>query len=546
MSLVTLPSQNRALASAIPGSYWDAGVNAFVFDPDLNHRGAQLACQFFPELRDVIKIEPGPEQSQHFRPIDLATSWAKDRPARHLLPNLDHDLGTKLYRFQQIDLGFIAARMRQDKGGYLGWDRGLGKTLGAIALASELGCKRIVVVAPNQSKELVWLPEIRRWTSEIMNIPDVYVVKGDKNSRDRAIKTWMRYGGYLLIHYEALRLVDLPKVDLVICDEAHRLANGGPGSRAPLFYKALKKIKSEYRLALSGSIITNSAEDFFGALHWLFPTRYRARWRDWNDRFLMYQMGGFGKVLIGPNPKTLFAMRDELAAFMTVRLKEDELPDLPAITTQTLRVELSPGQRKVYNDLADHFLAQLPDGKTIITPNVAVNLIRLRQVATGMDLLGEKFTDSSKLEAAEEVIEATLPNKVVVFVWHRATANALVKRLHSRGIKNVACVTGDVVQTKRTQIVRDFTDGDTQVLIATIKTMGESVNLQAASDLVFIESSWTAADMDQARDRVYRNGQKRHVTVTHIVAADTVDETHVMPKVADKAALRRMILGGHA
>ena len=52
--------------------------------------------------------------------------------------------------------------------------------------------------------------------------------------------------------------------------------------------------------------------------------------------------------------------------------------------------------------------------------------------------------------------------------------------------------------------------------------------------------------MDQARDRVYRNGQKSHVTVTHIVATDTVDETHVMPKVADKAALRRMILGGRA
>jgi len=52
--------------------------------------------------------------------------------------------------------------------------------------------------------------------------------------------------------------------------------------------------------------------------------------------------------------------------------------------------------------------------------------------------------------------------------------------------------------------------------------------------------------MDQARDRVYRNGQTRHVTVTHIVAADTVDESHILPKVADKAALRRILLGGRA
>jgi SNF2 family DNA or RNA helicase len=242
----------------------------------------------------------------------------------------------------------------------------------------------------------------------------------------------------------------------------------------------------------------------------------------------------------------MLEMRQELASFMVVRLKNDELPDLPAITVQQMRVTLSKGQRRVYDDLAKQFLANLPDGSSLLAPNVAVQLIRLRQVATGMDLLGDQFTDSSKLEAAEEVIEATLPNKVVVFVWHRRTAYALVKRLHDRGILGVSCVTGDSPMAKRPEMVRNFCEGENNVLIATIKTLGESVNLQAASDMIFVESSWTAADMDQARDRIYRNGQKKHVTITHIIAADTVDETHIMPKVADKAALRRMLLGGHA
>ena len=537
--IVKIPSHNRALAGSVPGAHWDAGEDSFVFDPDLNARGREVALQFFPALREQLTGEVT-GHPKHFRPIDMATPWAKDTPANALLPHCS--ITTPMYRYQAVDLGFAAARLRVDGGAYLGWDRGLGKTLGAIALAEELQCDRIIVVAPNQSKELVWRPEIEKWDTHDRPI---YNVQGNAEHRERALADWTKTGGYLLVHYEALRLVTFPKADMVIVDESHRLANGSASTSAPLFYKALKRIKSTYRLALSGSIITNSAEDFFGALHWLFPKRYRSRWRDWNNRFLLYQFGGFGKVLIGPNPKTMLEMRQELASFMVVRLKNDELPDLPAITVQQMRVTLSKGQRRVYDDLAKQFLANLPDGSSLLAPNVAVQLIRLRQVATGMDLLGDQFTDSSKLEAAEEVIEATLPNKVVVFVWHRRTAYALVKRLHDRGILGVSCVTGDSPMAKRPEMVRNFCEGENNVLIATIKTLGESVNLQAASDMIFVESSWTAADMDQARDRIYRNGQKKHVTITHIIAADTVDETHIMPKVADKAALRRMLLGGY-
>lgn len=531
------------MLSSIPGAYWDAGANSFLLDTEMHPGSVAIARRLVP---DVTLPDPQLAPARSYRPTDLASPWAGTRTVADLLPNVDHTLAAKLYRYQQVDLGYLAARMRNDKGAYNGWDRGLGKTLGAVVLKQELQCDSVVVVAPNSSKEMVWLPEIRKWDTTVGAEDRVYVVKGSKESRDRAIKTFKKYGGYLLIHYEAIRLVSLPKVDLLVVDEAHRLANGKTGRSAPLFYQALMRVKSTYRLAMSGSIITNSAEDFYGALHWLFPSRYRSKYRDWCDRYLQYRMGGWGRELIGPKPGMIGAMQNELAAFMTVRLKEDELKDLPAITTQYMRVELSASQRKVYDDLARNFIAEMPDGTNLLAPNAAVALVRLRQVATGLDLLGETFTDSSKLDAAVEVIESTLPNKVVVFCWHRATVEALAYRLRDRSIKKLSCVSGGTPMPQRTRIVEEFTHGDTPVLIATIKTLGESVNLQAAADLVFIESSWTAADMDQARDRVYRNGQRSHVTVTHIVAADTVDETHIMPKVADKAAMRRILLGGRA
>jgi SNF2 family DNA or RNA helicase len=106
-------------------------------------------------------------------------------------------------------------------------------------------------------------------------------------------------------------------------------------------------------------------------------------------------------------------------------------------------------------------------------------------------------------------------------------------------------ITGDTKMSTRAISVQEFqTDPEVKVIVATIKTLGESVTLHAASDLIFVESSWTPADMAQAADRVYRIGQNDRVSITNVIAADTVDETRVLPTLLDKAAMRRMVLGG--
>lgn len=530
----------RIKAAQTPGAYWDAERKAWLLDLDESPHGAAVAAKLFPEVQAQLA---GYLPETDDRPTDLSSAWAGTRTVGDLLRNVPLSLRDKLYRYQAVDIAFLVARIKQDGGAYCGWDRGLGKTLGTIVAMWELQADRVVIVCPNSAKDSVWRAEIEKWGGNW----NVVTVGGTKAQRDRATAKWAMDGGVLLIHYEALRLIDwtkLPPADLVVCDEAHRLATR-VGDPVPKFYKALKSIKTKYRLALSGSILINSAEDFYGALHWLFPKRYRSRWRDWNDRFVQYVQGDFGKVCVGVKPSQLHAMRQELGAFMTVRRKQDELPGLPERIEQTLHVELSPGQRKVYDEMARKFLAELPDGDVIMAPNVLAQMIKLRQIASGLDLLGETFDDSSKLDLAIELIEDVLPNKTVVFTWHRATAAALAKRLRNRGIGGVSVVTGEVPQKQRAALIEDFqTNPDTKVFVGTIKTIGESVTLHAAADVIFIEHSWTAADMDQAKDRVYRIGQTRRVSVTYIVAKDTVDETRVVPAVANKAALRRLILGG--
>src|SRR5690242_6061867 len=129
----------------------------------------------------------------------------------------------------------------------------------------------------------------------------------------------------------------------------------------------------------------NHAEELFSPLQWLFPDRYRAKWRDWNDRYLVYARGyeGKGKICVGLKPGREQAMREELGVFMVYRRKGDEL-DLPPKTEQTLLLDLSPSQRKAYDDILGQFWTVLDDGTALKANNVLAQLTLLRQIATGL------------------------------------------------------------------------------------------------------------------------------------------------------------------
>jgi SNF2 family DNA or RNA helicase len=346
----------------------------------------------------------------------------------------------------------------------------------------------------------------------------------------------------LVVHYEALAIIagksgrgwdKYGKWDMIVSDETHRIKN----VRARMT-RALKKVPTVMKLALSGSIIQNHAEELFSPLQWLYPRRYRSKWRDWNDRYLDYVEGGYSKVFVGIKLEELENLRRELGVIMVYRRKEDEL-DLPERIDDNIHVELTPGQRKIYDELVGTCVAKLDDDSFVAAEDGLPMLTKLRQIATGLDLVGEDVHDSSKLDLAAEMIEDNVDEQFVVFSWFKAACNALAHRL-GEGV----VITSDVTQDKRDPLIRAFMAGEERILIATIGTMGESQNLQNANNAIFLDRSWNPADNTQAEDRIYRYGQDKKVTITHLIAKDTVDEHRVTPTIVNKEALRRMILGG--
>lgn len=540
------------MARAIPNAEYNRESRQWELDMDeATPRDAVVALKLFPELAVdyPVLIDLQQQMVQEMRPFDNATPFntrIEDNAVSRVMATEDKTY----YDFQALDLGYLKAVLETHRGAYLGWERGMGKTIGALSLADVLpdveDDRDILIVAPNSAKGTVWYPEVEKYFGDTHHIK---LLPNPKAKRERAIqqvKEWKEDGEYpvvLIVHYEALAIIagknkkgweKLGKWKLIICDEVHRIKN----LRAQMT-KALKKVPAHFKLGLSGSIIQNSVEEMFSPLQWLFPTQYKSKWRDWNDRFLDYVEGGYAKIFVGILPDMLDSLRAELGVFMVYRRKEDEL-DMPERVDEDVLLELSTGQRKAYDELVSGCLAQLEDETFVVADEGLPMLTKLRQVATGLDILGG-VADSAKLDYAAELIEDNQDEQFVVFSWFKPACEALAERLPDG---TVAVVHGDIRQDHRDPIIERFVAGEFRVLVCTIATMGESQNFQNANNVIFLDRSWNPGDNTQAEDRVYRLGQERKVTITHLISKDTVDQRRVTPVTLTKNVLRQILLGG--
>src|SRR5690625_6493716 len=113
----------------------------------------------------------------------------------------------------------------------------------------------------------------------------------------------------------------------------------------------------------------------------------------------------------------------------------------------------------------------------------------------------------------------------------------------ARGIR-YASIRGNQTPAVRQRNIDQFTeDPDVAVVVCSLSAAGVGVNLQAASNLVLAELSWTDAEQTQAIDRIHRIGQAEPVTAWRIIAAQTID-TRIAERFGSKAGLAARALGG--
>jgi SWI/SNF-related matrix-associated actin-dependent regulator 1 of chromatin subfamily A len=114
--------------------------------------------------------------------------------------------------------------------------------------------------------------------------------------------------------------------------------------------------------------------------------------------------------------------------------------------------------------------------------------------------------------------------KLVLFAHHREVQYQLLDTF-----PDAARLIADDNINERDRQIQLFKDpAGPRLMVASIKAGGVGVDglQEAASNVAFIEQGWTPGDMDQAEDRLHRDGQeaKESVTCWYLLAEKTIDE----------------------
>ena len=478
-------------------------------------------------------------------------------------------LGLRPFQLTAVD------KLSPVPGRLIGDEPGLGKTFEAGEL------DRLVRLADARVADGQWLPTLvlapkamlYTWAAWFAKYrPDEKVIVVDARTKkhrekfEKALKE--RTHDIYIVHYEGLKLT-LPLMEPiswlhVIADEAHRI-----GNRKSQTSKAVRALKAEWRTALTGTAADRIVEQLWAILNFMDPDKWSSFWK-YRERYVedVYDTStGNLRIVAKANPATMPELKRRLADVMIRRQKHEVLDDLPEKDYKTVWVDLSPRQRRAYDEMRDTMVAWIGEHEDEpLQATVAIaQLIRLQQIAlatptfetvtkmrrqywtnedgeyirdrqgrrisAGLDLVPVEEVEihlddpSSKLDAAMEIIEDLTANgeKVVVFSQFSRAIDLLVKRLEKAGIYTGKYV-GATGETARKRIVQEFADGDLMVFAGTISAGGTGLNLQSASTLIFLDRAWKPGDNLQAEDRIHRMGQfAAHVIIIDIMARDTVD-----------------------
>jgi len=331
---------------------------------------------------------------------------------------------------------------------------------------------------------------------------------------------------------EAVRRYD---PDLLVVDESHKI-KGATANASRLLGRLSDHVKR--RVILTGTVMPHSPLDVFGQWRFLEPyafgdllpdgTRRQATYGSFRARFA--DLGGWmGKEVIGF--KNLDDMQKTMARNAVVARKSEAL-DLPPTTDVTIPVILSPAEQRAYTDMKDVLAVQLANGQLATVPNRLVQMLRLRQITSGVlpdDTGITQVIGTTKIDTIRSLVQDTLvgEKRIVIFALFSAEIAQLTRGLVEAGTE-IMVIDGSTPMPVRAEMRRRF--GDTLanpkriILIAQIKTMSLAVNeLVSASHAVFATMTQQRDEYEQAKARLDRPGQTQPVTFWHAIAPGTVD-----------------------
>jgi SNF2 family DNA or RNA helicase len=339
--------------------------------------------------------------------------------------------------------------------------------------------------------------------------------------------------------------------DLAIVDEAHRLRN-----HLTLGWKFINELGARYLLLLTATPVQNDLRELYNLVTLLRPgavgtfAQFRAEFMTAGDRL---------------KPRNTEKLRQLLASVMIRAQRAHTNLKFPKRQVQTLTLDLSDEESKLYSDVSDFVIKTIEQGDEDVARRWYFTLVVLQKelgssiaaarktlhhlatkAQTGLETKqlkaladrASRLDDHTKVRALVKLLKS-LDDKAIVFTQFRASQEEIAKALNAEGIPN-QLFHGEQTWQEKEEALERFR-GPIPFLIST-ETGGEGRNLQFAHIVVNYDLPWNPMRVEQRIGRVHRLGQTSDVSIFNLVARDTI-ESYVLEILEKKIRLFELVVG---
>lgn len=262
-------------------------------------------------------------------------------------------------------------------------------------------------------------------------------------------------------------------------------------------------------------------------------------------------------------------LRDLINPYLLRRQKKDvkEVNRMPGKTEQVLFCRLSTKQRRMYEDFlrSDEVMGVMRGSSNLLGAVTTLRKIcnHTSLVANADGSMHPSLHDDSSSSDDEfyeeeddaiadqsgklQVLSKILPlwkqqgHKVIIFTQWRKMLD-IIERFSNMQGWNYARMDGNTNVASRQRLVDKFNNDESYFcMLMTTKTGGVGLNITGANRVLLYDPDWNPQTDAQARERAWRFGQKRDVTVYRLITAGTIEEK-IYQRQIFKTALSNQVL----
>lgn len=359
-----------------------------------------------------------------------------------------------------------------------------------------------------------------------------------------------------LVNYVATLLHNNPEAKILfVLDEVHVLKN----YRGKIHEAAIRIANmSERVIGMTATAVKNRLMEFFSLFRVVQPSLFPKVSHFQNEycKVKMQKIGGGRQVpvVVGHSNSQLEAFNRAIEPYYLSRRKHQVAKELPQLVTREVICELTPDQEVLYTMAETGLLSTADDAdsshaemlQAMMLAQQACNSPQLVLDEDGQPMQG----DSSKLEAISDMVDDELIGvKTIIFSRFEKMISLIGEELKKKNVNYVRVTGKENKASQREEAKQKFQNKDSGTDIILITLAGaESINLQAAEHIIFVDSPWSWGDYVQLTGRAIRIGSKHSMVVaTHLISKretgkDTIDK-YVIKTLRKKKLLADKVAG---